>query len=179
MAIAKLGGPVIIIDKGKVVSFHYTIATLDDELIDTSKGREPSSYLHGYGGIAMVLERELAGKKIGDQFTVSVPPEEGYGVLDASEEAYTQVPKAELQEGLWFQKGFPVSRKLADGTERTMYMHDYRDGVFILTNNHPLAGVTMLYTIEIVAVRQALPMELKKCFIPCQVLLSTPICTAS
>ena len=167
------------IGKGKVVTFHYTITGLEGELIETSNGRTPSSYLHGYGGLAPVLERELTGKGMGDRFTVLIPPEEGYGIFDQSEQAYETVVKEELPDGIWFQKGFPVPKKQPDGTETTMYMHDYLDGVFVLTHNHPLAGITMVYNIEIVGVRDALPMELKKCFLPCQILVNTPICIVS
>ena len=167
------------IGKGKVVTFHYTVTSLEGDFIDTSKGRRPSSYMHGYGVIAPVLERELSGKQKGDQCTVVIPPAEGYGVFDDSEKAYTKVSKDELPDGIWFQKGIPISKKLEDGKEIIMYMHDYEDGVFVLTHNHPLAGVTMVYNIEIIGVRKALPMELKKCFIPCQILVNSPICVAS
>jgi len=167
-----------IIDRNTVVSFHYTVSSLDGDIINTSEGDGPSSYLHGYGNIASFLEKEFTGKKGAERFTVILPPDEGYGLFDAGEDAYTTVPKEEMPKGIWFQKGFPIQR-IIDGKEMTMYMHDYVNGAFVLTKNHPLAGVTLVYDIEIIAVRAALPLEIRRCFLSCQIPVNSPICIGS
>ena len=40
------------------------------------------TYLHGFKNIPIGLEEALEGKKIGDTFSVAVPPEKGYGIRD-------------------------------------------------------------------------------------------------
>ena len=149
------------ISKDKVVIFHYTLTSEDGELIDSSEGNDPLPYLHGHGNIVFGLERQMTGKSIGDSFTVEVPPEEAYGLFDESEDAYMEVEEERLPEGIEFQQGFPIQAELEDGTVVTFYMQDYTDGVFTLTQNHPLAGWTLIFTIEIVDVRDANPEELE------------------
>ena len=149
------------LSKDKVGIFHYTLTTADGELIDSSEGRDPLSYLHGNGNIVPGLEREMEGKSVGDSFTAEVAPEEAYGLLDESEDAYMAVEEERLPEGIEFQQGFPIHAELEDGTVVTFYMHDYADGVFTLTQNHPLAGVTLVFDIELVGVRDATAAELE------------------
>ena len=149
------------LSKDKVGIFHYTLTTTDGELIDSSDGRDPLPYLHGNGNIVSGLEREMEGKSVGDSFTTVVAPEEAYGLLDESEDAYMEVGEERLPEGMEFQKGFPIHAELEDGTVVTFYMHDYADGVFTLTQNHPLAGVTLVFAIEVVGIRDASTAELE------------------
>ena len=65
--------------KDKVVSINYTLTDDQGTLLDSSKGREPLAYLHGAGNIIPGLEQALEGKSAGENLTVRVPPEEGYG----------------------------------------------------------------------------------------------------
>ena len=67
------------IAKNKVVSIDYTLTNDAGEVIDSSKGREPLTYLHGAGNIIPGLERALEGKSAGDQVTTTVAPGDGYG----------------------------------------------------------------------------------------------------
>ena len=165
-----------VVDRNSVVTFHYTVNSLEGDTINTSRSGDPSSYLHGYGNIATFLEQEFRGKKSGDRFTVVLPPDKGYGRYDNSDEAFVTVPKETMPKGIWFQKGFPVQRLNKDNKNCTMYMHDYRGGSFTLTSNHPLAGVTLVYNIEIISVRSSLPMERKRRFMSCQIPINSPIC---
>ena len=66
----------------KVVSFNYTLTDQDGQELDTTRDKEPLSYLHGAGNIIPGLESALAGKAAGDAVNVRVAPEEGYGARD-------------------------------------------------------------------------------------------------
>ena len=63
-----------------VVSIHYTLTNNKGEILDSSSGSDPLTYLHGGGNIIPGLEKALLGKKQGDALKVKVEPEEGYGV---------------------------------------------------------------------------------------------------
>ena len=52
----------------KAVSFHYTLTNQDGEQIETTKNREPMTYLHGAYNIIPGLERAMAGRSVGDEF---------------------------------------------------------------------------------------------------------------
>lgn len=141
-----------------VASFHYTLTNDAGEVIDSSSGREPLAYLHGVGQIVPGLESALEGRQAGDSFSVDVPPEEGYG--PRHEGLIQQVPRDafrgvdELQVGMQFQAQGPqgalsVVISAIDGDLVTV------DG------NHPLAGQTLHFAIEITEVREASDEELQ------------------
>ncbi|MBW3543946.1 MAG: FKBP-type peptidyl-prolyl cis-trans isomerase, partial [Planctomycetes bacterium] len=70
--------------KEKVVSIDYTLTDDQGNVLDSSSGRGPLSYLHGAGNIIPGLENALEGKSPGDTLSVSVPPAEGYGERDTA-----------------------------------------------------------------------------------------------
>jgi len=135
-----------------VASFNYTLTNDAGEVLDSSSGREPLTYLHGGGNIVAGLEKAMTGKKVGDKFNVDVSPEEGYGVHNPG--LVQEVPRDafrgvnDLQTGMQFQaesdRG-PMSVVITaiDGDKVTV------DG------NHPLAGAALHFAIEITEVREA------------------------
>ena len=64
-----------------VVSMHYTLTDNEGNVLDSSEGGEPLTYLHGAGNIIPGLEKALVGKVEGDTEQVTVQPAEGYGVV--------------------------------------------------------------------------------------------------
>ena len=72
------------IEKNKVVSFHYTLTDDSGQTIDTSRvdDREPLTLLHGHGGLIPGVERSLEGRVVGDRFQVTISPIDGYGLRD-------------------------------------------------------------------------------------------------
>src|ERR1700739_2257310 len=95
-----------------VVTIHYTLKDDTDKVIDSSSGGEPLAYLHGHGNIVPGLERELAGKSVGERLTVRVPAAEGYGEYDRA--LVQKVPRralkgiANLKVGMRRQAGHPA-----------------------------------------------------------------------
>jgi len=135
-----------------VASFHYTLTNDAGTVIDSSADREPLTYLHGAGNIVPGLEKEMNGRKPGDVFKVVVAPEEGYGMPNpmmiqvVPREAFQGVDTLEV--GMEFQAQTPqgpmsVAIAKIDGDEVTV------DG------NHPLAGQTLHFAIEVTDVRDA------------------------
>ena len=150
------------ITKDKVGIFHYRLSSPDGELLDSSEGNDPIPYLHGHGNIIPGLEKEMEGKTIGDIFTVVVMPEDAYGSFDETENAFMKVPRSALPDGITFQKGRPLIAEGDDGEQTTVYMHEYQDDVFTFTINHPLAGATLVFAVEVVGIRDANQTELEQ-----------------
>ena len=67
---------------GSVVSFHYRLRDAEDSFNESSDADNPVVYLHGRNNIVPGLETAMAGKRSGDKFTATVPPEHGYGARD-------------------------------------------------------------------------------------------------
>ena len=64
----------------KVVTIHYKVVDVDSgDVIDSSEGAEPMTYLHGAQNIIPGLENALEGKQVGDEFEETVAPADAYG----------------------------------------------------------------------------------------------------
>ncbi|MDD1651261.1 MAG: peptidylprolyl isomerase [Methylococcaceae bacterium] len=145
------------IETHKVVSIHYTLTSDEGDILDSSEGQEPLTYLHGLGNIIAGLENALTGRAVGDKFTVSVAPAEGYGERD---DAMVQsVPKSafqgvdEILPGMQFQAQSPEGMQLVT-------VIDVEGDDVILDGNHPMAGLNLNFTVEITEIRDATREEL-------------------
>lgn len=140
----------------RTLTFHYTLKDGSGRLIDTSRGGTPMPFTEGAGQIIEGLEEQLRQMVAGEQRTVVVPPERAYGKHDAS--LVQRVPRArlpvdELRVGDQFQTGpdrhAPVVTVLAlEGDD------------VLLDANHPLAGQTLNFEVEIVELRPATEAEI-------------------
>ena len=133
------------------VSFHYTLTNPSGEQLDSSRGEEPLLYLHGAGNIIAGLEAALAGKSTGDTFSVTIPPEDGYGEL-ASE--MVQVVSKKMFEGMDVEVGVQFHADVSHGSGIITITEIDGDDVTI-DGNHPLAGETLIFDVEVVDVRPA------------------------
>lgn len=136
------------IAKNSVVSFHYTLNDGDGRLLDTSAGKEAFAYIHGGGMIVPGLEEQLEGRVTGDSVQVEVEAAKGYGEIDPSLLQRVPVDKfggQTVEEGMQFQTP----------DHRVWSVMEVKDGDVVLNGNHPLAGVTLHFSVEITEVREA------------------------
>ncbi|MCX4244076.1 FKBP-type peptidyl-prolyl cis-trans isomerase [Paraliomyxa miuraensis] len=146
-----------IIAVNKVVSIHYTLTSGDGEELDSSAGGEPLAYLHGFENIVPGLERRLEGKGVGDKLTAVVPPAEAYGELSGMQPQ--PVPRSAF-EGAEPQEGMPLLIEDDDGNEAQFWISEVHEEVVFLSPDHPLAGITLCFDVEVVEVRDATEEEL-------------------
>ncbi|MFT7669550.1 MAG: FKBP-type peptidyl-prolyl cis-trans isomerase SlyD [Planctomycetota bacterium] len=146
------------IAENKVVAMEYTLTGSDGEVLDTSDGRGPLAYIHGKGGIIPGLEEELAGKVVGDELTVVVPPEKAYG--PRNDQLLNRVPKEAFKGEMEFELGlqFPVQDEKGNG--RTVTIVHIEEDTVVLDANHPLAGEELTFQVKILEVRDATEEEL-------------------
>ena len=135
-----------------VAYFHYTLTDSNGEVLDSSRDREPLAYLHGAGNIVPGLEKALLGKQPGDTLKVDVAPEEGYGArVDA---LVQQVPKSAFQGVEKIEPGMQFQAESNMGPV-TVTVTEIEDDQVIVDGNHPLAGETLHFDVEITDVREA------------------------
>ena len=135
---------------GSKVSIEYTLTLGDDQVIDTNVGGQPLQYTQGSGQIIPGLENALVGKKNGDNLTVTVNPEEGYGPVN--EEAIIEVDVMNLPAEAR-KVGMQVQGQTPDGQTVHAQVVEMRDQVAILDFNHPLAGKTLHFAVRILGVQ--------------------------
>lgn len=145
------------ITQDSAVTIHYTLKDDAGEIMDSSVSAEPLIYLHGHGNLVPGLERELEGKEAGDTLNVTLSPADGYGEYDKS--LVQQVPRRALEGIPNIRVGLRLQTQTSDGP-RTVIVKNIIGDMVTLDANHPLAGKTLSFEIEIVDVRQATEEEL-------------------
>ena len=136
----------------RVVSFHYTLTDDAGAVIYRSPDDRPLSYLHGAGNIVPGLENALAGHAVGDELTVDVEPELGYGVRH--EGLVQSVPKQAFQGVDNVQLGMQF-RAQTEGGSLLVTVVEVGDDEVRVDGNHPLAGKTLHFDVRIASVRAA------------------------
>jgi FKBP-type peptidyl-prolyl cis-trans isomerase SlyD len=139
--------------KDTVVTLDYNVTDPDGELLDA--GTEPLVYLHGgYDDIFPMIEEALQGKKVGETVIVKMQPDDAFGEYDADLceiEPRKSFPE-ELQVGMQFE-GLPEG---AQDDDALIYrVTEIADDRVMLDGNHPLAGMALVFTCTVTAVRPA------------------------
>ena len=140
------------IEKNRVVRLDYTLRDEQGTVIDSSGSRGPLSYLHGKGNIIPGLEQALSGKVAGDKLEVTVAPEQGYGARD--ERLVQIVARAKFGEVAGLAPGMQVRATGTKGPRIVTVVSVDRDFVTV-DGNHPLAGRTLNFSLEVADVRKA------------------------
>ncbi len=145
-----------------VVSMHYRVATSEGEQVDASTLDAPLIYLHGHGQIIPGLEETLTGKAEGHIADVTIAPEKAYGVYDdgldllVTKDAFPGEIQPRLLPGFRFMAEHPT----AEGQVMFTVAKVDEQGIYV-SGNHPLAGKTLLFHVEVVGVRAASAHELE------------------
>jgi len=150
--------------KNTVVTLDYNVTDPDGELVDA--GQEPLVYLHGgYDDIFPLIEEALHGKKIGETVVVKMQPADAFGEYDAALieiEPRGDFPR-ELQVGMQFE-GLPEGG--SDDDALIYRVTEIADDRVVLDGNHPLAGMALIFTCTVTAVRPASAGEIAHGHIP-------------
>jgi FKBP-type peptidyl-prolyl cis-trans isomerase SlyD len=146
------------VSKNRVVSISYTLTGEDGTVLDSSRGEEPLTYLHGTGSMIEGLETALEGKAPPDHVSVTVLPEQAYGPHDDS--IVFSVPRAQFRgvDNLEIGMQFEVQ---GDGEGHMVTLIGMDADEVTVDGNHPLAGLTLHFDVDIVGVREAAPDELE------------------
>jgi len=144
------------INKDCVVQFHYTVK--DGAMsLESSYSGEPVLYLHGHGNLMPALEEALVGKANGEELSVTLPPEQAYGVREESEPR--RVPIKHLLTKGKIKPGDIVQVRTEQGPMEAVVVKVGLKNVDLDTN-HPYAGKTLTFEVKIMEVREATAEEL-------------------
>ncbi|MBE0410965.1 MAG: peptidylprolyl isomerase [Anaerolineales bacterium] len=147
------------ISDGKVVTLHYTLK-VDEEVVDTSEGREPIQFIQGKEQIIPGLEAELYGMTSGESKNVVVEPQSGYG--EVQPEAGLEVPKEDFPEEIPLEPGTELQLRNQNGEIINARIDSVERESIHLDFNHPLAGKDLHFDVTVVDVREASADELSQ-----------------
>lgn len=138
------------IEKNRVVRFHYTVSEPGQPVLESSKEREPMAILIGHGNIIPGLEEAMIGHAAGDRFEVTVAPEQAYG--ERRDGLTQRVPKKHFRESK-LVPGMQVVLSTSMGP-RAVTVQKVGMTVVDVDLNHPMAGKTLQFAIEVIEVRE-------------------------
>ncbi len=141
-----------------VASIHYTLTNAAGEVIDASPAGQPLTYLHGAGNIVPGLELALEGRQAGDRFEVAVAAEEGYG--PRHQQLIQVIPRDAFHGVASIEPGMQFEAQGGHGPQMVTVTHVDSENVTV-DGNHPLAGETLHFAVEIAEVRAASEEELE------------------
>jgi len=146
------------IKNGSVVDLAYTLTNTAGEVLDRADAKDPLTYLQGTQQIVPGLENALEGLDKGAKKKVTIPPAEAYGELDSALKMTlkrSQFPAdAEMEEGMQFQS------RGAGGQEMVFTVESIQGDDVTVDGNHPLAGQTLHFDVEVLSVRDATAEEM-------------------
>ncbi|MGM0769272.1 MAG: FKBP-type peptidyl-prolyl cis-trans isomerase [Pseudomonadota bacterium] len=138
--------------KPDVFTVHYVLKNKIGELVDTSEGSEPLHFLYGSPGIIAGIQEAVKDRNVGDCLEVTVPPSMAYG--EHNPELIRTVPRS-MFEGI---ENLDVGMKFQTNTGENAQVVQVVsiDGNLVKVDaNHPLAGFTLYFDLEIVGKREA------------------------
>jgi len=146
------------ISRNKVVQFTYTISDDDGNIVEQVD--LPVQYVHGASSMGLIerVERALNGARVGDKVETSVPPAEGFGEHDPSltfEDDINNVPPQ------FRQVGTKVEMANDEGETKEFVITKIDSGKVTIDGNHPLAGKTAKFSVNVLSVRDATADEIK------------------
>jgi FKBP-type peptidyl-prolyl cis-trans isomerase SlyD len=139
------------IGPGKVVTIKYTLTGQDGKVLDES-GADGMDYLHGSENIVPGLEKQLLGRAIGDKLTAVVPPLEGYGERKGSSQ---KIPRTTFPKDVDIKVGMEFMAEGPGGEPMPVWVVKVNSNNVEIDLNHPLAGLTLTFDVEVLAIRPA------------------------
>ncbi len=135
---------------GDTVKIHYT-GTLDDGTqFDSSAGRDPLEFQLGGGQVIPGFDQAVEGMTVGDNKTVRIEPDEAYG--QRHEQLVQEVPRTALPDDLTPEVGMALQASDPDGQISHFVVTAVSDDTLTLDANHPLAGQTLNFSLELVSI---------------------------
>ncbi|MDX1352513.1 MAG: peptidylprolyl isomerase [Thiomicrorhabdus sp.] len=145
------------IQQDKVALIEYKLTNQHGDEIDASNGN-PLAYLHGHHNLIPGLEAELEGKSVGDKFTATISADQAYG--ERVDALVQTVPSSMFQGVEELKVGMRFEAQSEQGMHSVEITHIEDDQVTV-DGNHPLAGETLTFEVEVVGLRDSTPEELE------------------
>ena len=136
---------------GDTVKINFTGRLEDGTVIETSKDRDPLEFKIGEGNVIAGLEQGVIGMAAGDQKTIVVSPEDGFG--QPLEDLVVEIKKSEFPEDVEFAVDAYLNIESSDGKEFQARVVEIKEDTVILDANHPLSGVAINYEVELLEIK--------------------------
>jgi peptidylprolyl isomerase len=138
------------VQTGDVVRVHFTGWLAGGAMFGTSRGREPIEFTAGGDQVLQGMSRAVLGMAVGEKKNFTLSPEEAFG--PRRPELKYQVRRSQLPEEV--KVGDQVVASGGDGRQVPVWVRELGADHAVLDGNHPLAGQTLTFDIEVVSVEE-------------------------
>jgi FKBP-type peptidyl-prolyl cis-trans isomerase SlyD len=151
------------VEKNKMVGVDYRLK-VNGEIADQSRPGQPLEFIFGSGMLLPKFEAAIEGKEVGEAIAFTLAPKDGYGEIIA--DAIVDLPKeifmvdGKLAEDILFI-GSQVPMSDQQGNRMMGVVKEIGKGTVKMDFNHPMAGKTLNFEVEIVSIRDVTPEDLQ------------------
>jgi FKBP-type peptidyl-prolyl cis-trans isomerase 2 len=136
---------------GDLVSVHYTGKLASGEVFDSSKDRDPLKFTLGNKELLAGFEDGVVGMQPGESKSVTLEPENAFG--GRREDLFLELPKKEFPQHITPSVGLQLKLSNASGEDMTVVITEVGDESVTLDGNHPMAGQTVVFDIELLEIK--------------------------
>lgn len=138
------------VENGLFISVDYKGTLQNGDVFDTSHGRQPIEVQVGAGQMITGFENELLGMSLNERKTFTLEPEEAYG--QRNETLKRDIPRTHIPPELNPKVGMMVDLQTQEGQQIPAQIVHLDEERLTLDMNHPLAGETLNFEIEVVGI---------------------------
>jgi peptidylprolyl isomerase len=136
------------IKSGDTIKVHYTGRFENGEVFDSSEGRAPLQFTVGGGQLIKGFDAAVIGLQAGDKTTATIPPEDAYGVTRP--ELLVEFPRERVPADMELTIGQRLHLRDGQGNPVPATVVEIGEAIVRLDANHPMAGKTLVFDIEVV-----------------------------
>ena len=153
-----------IVEQDSVVSVNYTgTYPQTGEVIDLCEGRDPLTFLVGHKQMILGFEQEMLGATVGETRKFTLTPDEAYGHRD--EAGIQDVQRSDFPDTVdveqALEQGIPLGAYNEEGQPMQFRIVAIEGDIVKIDFNHPMAGETLNFSVDVVAIREATSEELE------------------
>ncbi len=135
---------------GDNVSVYYTGTFQNGTVFDSNVGKQPLTFIAGSGQLIPGFDQGVIGMALNQSKTITVPPKEGYGLVNQS--LIVVVPRSvfgnqSITVGMMVKSTGNGQQGLVTAVNATNVTIDF---------NPPLAGKTLIFQVKVVAINKKL-----------------------
>lgn len=143
--------------ENQIVSIEYEVKdTTSNEVVDSNVGQAPLTFMMGRNQVIIGLENQIKDMDAGSKGDVLVKAGEAYGEYDA--EAVQELPREQFA-GIELAEGMVLYGQGENGETVQVLVKSFNDDTCVIDFNHPLAGKDLMFSVNVMAVRDATPDE--------------------
>jgi FKBP-type peptidyl-prolyl cis-trans isomerase SlyD len=146
------------VKSNQVVSINFTVKDVEGNVLDSTGGDQPFLFLSGHSQILPKLEENIDQMLIGSKKEVTLSPDEAYG--DYDDKAVQVVQRSEFPENTKLEEGMDFMAQTPEGNKIPFVIKDIKGDEVTIDFNHPLAGQTLKFEVELLDKREATQEEL-------------------